>query len=192
MKMRMVEIMQELSASLWYGVRDAVVISDKIRYSMGGINQFLSSNVVNAGGGLSIPLIDARIKAIVDAGSNPNCIVLGTTQKMKLDALDNSKQFLTKSEHTGGGLITTQYQCGVTDDTLEVIVDHTLNPDEVYILDTNKIKVGYKVGKNGHRGFKQEDVTPIGRDGVKFAIRGKYSVRVDFEKGLAKLYGLTT
>lgn len=191
LKMRMVEIMQELSASLWYGVRAAVVVSGKTVYSMGGINQFLTTNVTNAAGALTVALIDARIKEIVDAGGNPDCIVLSTTQKMKLDALDTAKQLLSKSEHTGGGLVTTQYQCGVMDGTLQVIVDHTLNPDELYVLDTSKIKIGYKVGKNGHRGFKQEDVTPIGRDGVKFAIRGKYSVRVDFEKGLAKLYGLT-
>ena len=191
MKMRMIELMQELSASVWYGKAGANVVSGKTVYQMGGINSFLQTNVLNASAGaLTIAMIDSQIKAVVDAGGDPNLIVLNTYQKQKLDALDNNKQFLGKREHTGGGLVTQTWQSGVLGHTIDIEIDMTLNDDEIYILDTSKIEVGYKMGRTGHRGFKQEDVTPVGRDGVKFAIRGKYSLRVAFEKGLAKIYNL--
>ena len=78
-------------------------------------------------------------------------------------------------------------------ETLEIIVDHTINPDEIYILDTKQVDIGYKMGRNGHRGFRYTDTTPIGRDGVRKTIRGKYGLRLNFEEGsFGKLYGLAT
>ena len=189
LKRRFIEINRQLGRSLFYGVRHEDS-TNKI-HVMGGLKQFVSTNAANAAGALTIALIDARILAIVNAGGDPKVMVMSPTQKQKLDALDASKQMLGKKEHTGGNLVTQTWQSGVLDHELDIIVDHSILTDELWILDTDHIQIGY-LSNNGVEGaFHVEDATTPGQDGQKKVIRGKYTMRVMLEKGQAYLYGLT-
>ena len=175
----------------FYGTRyeDA---TNKI-HVMGGVNAFLSSNVTNVAGALTISAIDTLILAIVNAGGNPDVIVVSPTQKQKLDALDSNVVRTGKrnSDHVGGNPIVMTWQSGVLDYELDIIVDQTIKTDELYILDSSYVSLVPLVnnGINGRLGV--EDATTPGKDGKKSVLRAKYTLVFKLQGGMGKLYGLT-
>lgn len=186
---RFIEWTQKFSAAFWYGVRyeDS---GNKI-HTMGGLKHFVTTNVTNVGGALTIAAVDAQIKNIVDAGGDPKVLVVGTKQKQKLDNLDTSLVRLSKAEGVGGALVTQQWQSGVLDHKLDVVVDMSLNPDELWILDTDYVKIG-ALNNNGVDGsVKVIDASTPGQDGQRKVIRGKYTMEVQQQLAHAYLYGLT-
>jgi hypothetical protein len=189
-KRRFIEINRELFQAVLYGVRYSD--SSNEIYAMGGLTQFVTTNVTNVGGPLSIALIDAKILAIVQAGGGKGLVMaMGPVQKQKLDALDANKQMLGKREHTGGNLVTQTWQSGVLDHDIPVYVDHTILDDQVWFLDLDHIDIGTKSHNGVEGAFHVEDSTKKGADREDRVIRGKYTVRVGLEKALGYLYGLT-
>lgn len=188
-KRRYIETLQRFGNAFFYGIRyeDS---SNKLR-TMGGLKQFVTTNVTSVGGALTIAAIDALIKLIVDAGGDPKVIVMGTKQKQKLDNLDTTLQRLSKAENVGGALVTQQWQSGVLDHTLDVIVDFSIADDELWILDTDYVNVGPLVNNGVDGNFAVTDASTPGRDGKKKVLRGKYTMRVEQEKTHGYLYGLT-
>jgi hypothetical protein len=188
-KRRFIEINRELLQAAMYGVRYQDNTNEI--YAMGGLTQFVTTNVSNVAGALSIAAIDAVILAIVQAGGDPKALVCGPIQKQKLDALDVNKQLLGKGERTGGNLITNKWQSGVLDHELDVFVDHTVLDDQLWVLDTDHIQIGHK-SHNGIVGnFHVVDSTKPGADRQDQTIRGKYSLRLGLEKGQGYLFALT-
>lgn len=189
-KRRFIEWNQKLSSAVFYGVRYSDT-SNKISV-MGGLKQFVTTNPTSAGGALSLALIDAEIKQIVDAGGDPKVMVMGTTQKQKLDALDASLVRIGKKTRVGGNPDVQTWQSGILDHTIDIIVDPTILPSELWILDTDYIKVG-PLSNNGVNGAVHvEDASTPGKDGKKRVIRGKYTMEVLNEKAHSYLYALTT
>lgn len=186
---RFIEIQRELAMATLYGIK-YLDSTNKLR-TMGGILSFLSTNVQNVGGALTKSLIDAKILSIVNAGGDPKIIALSPYQKQVLDAFDNSYQHLTKQEHTGGGLITQQWQSGVLDHPLDVVVDMTMATTECLILDPDDITImaASNNGVDGH--FAVVDGTAPGQDGKKQGIRGKYTLEVGNDEKHAYLYNLS-
>lgn len=192
-KRRYIELVRQLSTSIFYQQRYEDT-SNKLR-SMGGLDFFLSTNVTDVSGALTIAAIDAEIKAIVDAGGTPSVIVVNTTQKQKLDALDADLVRTGKKDagsKTGGNPRVMTWQSGILDYELDIVVDHSINQDELWILSEDMIEVGYLSGNGVNGAFSIEDATTPGQDGKHKVIRGKYTMRVMQEKAHAKLYGLTT
>lgn len=186
---RFIELNRQLARNIFYGIRYEDTTNNI--HAMGGLKQFVTTNVSNVGGALTIAAIDAQILAIVLAGGMPDTIVVSPTQKQKLDALDNNLQRFGKNQNTGGGLITQTWQSGVLDHELDVMVDHSILTDELWILDTSKIKIGH-LSNNGVNGaFHVEDATTPGQDGESRVMRGKYTMRVEQQKAHAYLYGLS-
>lgn len=160
-------------------------------HTMGGLKQFVTTNVTNVAGAVSIAAIDAIILAQVQAGGVPSIIALSPYQKQKLDALDANKQLLGKSEHTGGNLKTATWQSGILDYDLDVFVDHSFLDDELHILSEDHIDI-MPLSNNGINGaFNVSDATTPGQDGKKNVMRGKYTMEVGQEKAHGYLYGLT-
>jgi hypothetical protein len=190
LKRRFIEINRQLATAILYGVRyeDS---ANKI-HMMGGLKQFVQTNVTNVGGALSISAIDAKILAQVQAGADPTHIAVSPYQKQKLDALDSNKIYTGKRELAmGGNPVVSTWQSGVLDHTLDVIVDHGINDDELWILDKKHVEIG-SLSNNGVDGaFHVEDATTPGQDGKKSVIRGKYTMRVGQEKAHSYLYGLS-
>lgn len=189
-KRRFIEINRQLASALFYGVRYEDT-TNKF-HSLGGLSQFVTSNVTSVGGALTISAIDAQILNIVLAGGDPDCIVLSPYQKQKLDALDANKIYTDKQKlDTGGNPMVTTWQSGILDHPLQVIVDHSILQDQLWLLDTDHIKIG-SLSNNGVDGaFHVEDAKTPGRDGEKKVIRGKYTVRVEQQKSSGYLYGLS-
>jgi hypothetical protein len=190
LKRRFIEINRQLATAVLYGVRYEDT-TNKI-HAMGGLTQFVSTNVTSVGGALTIGAIDTKILAQVQAGADPTHIALSPYQKQKLDALDSNKIYTGKRELAlGGNPIVSTWQSGVLDHPLDVIVDHTINDDELWILDKKHIEIG-PLSNNGVEGaFHVEDATTPGQDGKKSVIRGKYTMRIGQEKAHARLYGLS-
>lgn len=186
---RFIELNRELLQAFLYGVKTSDS-ANKI-YAMGGAKQFLTTNVTNVAGALTIAAIDALILSIVTAGGDPKLITLSPTQKQKLDALDNSKQLLGKQEHMGGGLITQNWQSGVLDHPIDILVDFTFSTDELWIWDTDYIEIGHKENNGISGAFHVEDATTPGADRKDKVIRGKYGARFRQEKASGYLYGLS-
>jgi hypothetical protein len=188
-KRRTIEWYQKFAQAMFYGIRfiDATL---NIRV-MGGLKYFITTNATNAAGALTIALIDAEIKQIVDAGGDPKLMAMGTKQKQKLDALDTAKQMLGKREHTGGNLMTQTWQSGILDHTIDILVDPSILDDELWILDTDYIAIGYFAGNGKSGALKVTDASTPGKDGEKRVIRGKYTMEVRNEKAHSYLYGLT-
>lgn len=187
---RFIEINRELARAFFYGVRyeDS---SNKI-HAMGGLKTFVTTNVTNVAGALTLAAIDAKILQIVNAGGDPKVLVVSPTQKQKLDALDaNSVRIGKNSPNIGGNPMAQTWQSGVLDHTLDIMVDHAILTDELWILDTDMVQVGH-LSNNGVNGaFHVADATTPGQDGTKKVIRGKYTLRVLQEKAHAYLYGLS-
>jgi hypothetical protein len=192
LKRRFIEINRQLAKSMFYGVRYEDT-GNKI-HAMGGLKQFVTTNVTNVAGALTLAAIDAKILAIVNAGGDPKVIVMSPTQKQKLDALDADLIRTGRkdvSAKTGGNPTVMTWQSGVLDHELDIIVDHSILTSELWILDTDMIEIGY-LSNNGVNGaFHVEDSTPNGKDGTSKVIRGKYTMRVIQQKAHAYLYGLT-
>lgn len=186
---RFKEINYQLARAIFYGIRYEDT-GNRI-HTMGGLKQFVNTNVSNVAGALGISSIDAQLLNIVLAGGDPKVMVMHPYQKQKLDALDANKQLLGKKEHTGGNLVTNTWQSGILDHEIEVITDQSVLTDQLWILDTDNIAVG-PASNNGVNGaFHVEDATTPGTDGKKKVIRGKYTMEVGLEKAHALLYGLS-
>lgn len=188
---RFIEINRQLERAMLYGVRYEDT-TNKI-HTMGGLTQFVTTNVTNVAGALTIAAIDAKILQIVQAGGDPKLIAVSPTQKQKLDALDANVVRTGKrnSDQVGGANITQTWQSGILTHEIDVIVDHGILTDELWILDTDFIKVG-PLSNNGVEGaFHVEDATDPGQDGKQKVIRGKYTMEVGQQTAQARLYGLT-
>lgn len=177
--------------AVFYGVRYEDT-TNKI-HVMGGVNQFLTTNVTNVAGALTVSAIDTLILAIVNAGGNPDVMVVSPTQKQKLDGLDSNVVRTGKrsSDRVGGSGIVMTWQSGVLDYEIDIIVDHTIKTDELYLLDSSYISLIPLVnnGVNGRLGI--EDATTPGQDGTKKVLRAKYTLVFKLQGGMGKLYGLT-
>ena len=190
---RFIEINRQLAKAFLYGVRHEDA-SNKI-HAMGGLTQFVTTNVTNVGGALTLAAIDAKILAIVEAGGDPKLMAMSPRQKQKLDALDAALVRIGKKDeqsHTGGNPNVMTWQSGILGHPIDLIVDQSVNNDELWILDTDYVDIGH-LSNNGVVGnFHVEDATTPGQDGQQKVIRGKYTVRVRQQKAHARLYGLTT
>ena len=190
---RYVEWMRFFVATFFYG-RRAEDSTNKIR-TMGGLRFFASTNPTSAGGALTTTLIDTEIKQIRDAGGDPDVIVVGTKQKQKMDAIDANLVRLglragPDAKVAGNRNIQT-WQSGVLSHTLDVLVEDAIRDDELWILDTSMIDIGHLSGNGVNGRVHVEDATTPGKDGKKKVIRGKYTVKVQLEKSMSYLYGLT-
>ena len=188
-KRRMIEWYQRFSQAFFYGVKytDA---SNHINV-MGGLKNFITTNPTSTSGALTLAAIDAEIKQIVDAGGDPKVIAMGTKQKQKLDALDSLLVRIGKSTHLGGNPDTQTWQSGILTHTLDVIVDPSILDAEVWILDTDYIKIGYLAGNGKSGSLVVVDASTPGTDGVKKVMRGKYTIEVLNEKAHSYLYALS-
>lgn len=186
---RQIEMYQEIAQALFNGVR--YQDSSNEIYLMGGMKQFVTTNVSNVAGAVSRAAIDAILLAIVQAGGDPKSISLSPYQKQKVDALDNNLQLIGKKERTGGGLITNTWQSGVVDHDIEIIVDHSILDTEIHINDWDHVKLGHLSGNGISGAMGIEDSTKPGANRKEKVIRTDVGMKVELERGQGYLYGLT-
>jgi hypothetical protein len=164
---------------------------NKIRLA-GGLDFYLTTNVTNVAGALSITNLDAGILASVLVGGNPSRLVMSPARKQKLDALDTNKVYATKAQlTTGGNPIVSQWQSGILETPLDVVIDMSIPDDTVYIIDDSTIEIIPLVSNGVNGRLSVVDATAPGQDGKKSALRGKYTFKFEREAANVKLYGLS-
>lgn len=189
--------LEKITLYFWKLLSQAVFKGDRIEnstdkiHTMGGIDFFMTTNPTSAGGALTLALIDAEILQIVNAGGDPDVLVMSPYQKQKLDQLEASLVRMGKREHLGGGQKIMTWQSGVLDHTLDVIVDHSIPDTELYILDTSKLELVPLVNNGINGRLSVEDATTPGTDGKKKVLRAKYTLVVRMQAGMSKLYALS-
>lgn len=186
---RQIEMYQEIAQAMFNGVR--YYDSSNDIYLMGGLKQFVTTNVSNVGGAVSRAAIDAILLAIVQAGGDPKSLSMSPYQKQKVDALDNNLQLIGKKERTGGGLVSNTWQSGVVDHDIEIIVDHSILDSEIHINDWDHVKFGHLSGNGVSGAMAVVDTTPNGANRKERVLRADLSMRVMLEKGQGYLYGLS-
>lgn len=189
MKRRFIEQIRNLAAATVYGIRYEDT-SNK-RYYMGGLKQFVTTNVTNLAGALTIDAVDDKIEQIVLAGGKVDVIGMHPTVKRKLDLLDEDQARRDFGDKTGGTTAFQKWRSGLLDYQLDVVVDHTFATDELWLLDTSTVHVG-PMSNNGHgHGFRVMDATTPGQDGETKRMLGHYTMKVDTEKANGYIYGIT-
>lgn len=192
LEMRMIEIMRELARAVIYGQKKMDATNEV--YAMGGLNEFITTNVYNIGGAASIANIDLAILDIVLAGGDPKLMTMHPRQKQKIDALDANLVRLglkKPADNTGGNPITTTWQSGLLDHPIQIVSDQTFLNGEINLYDTDYIEIGHKSHNGVVGNFHVVDSTKPGADREEKTIRGKYTLRVGQEKAHARLYNLT-
>lgn len=159
---------------------------------MGGIDSFLTSNVVNVGGAMTNDVIDEDlILPLVEAGGTPDVLVMSPARYLKLSKLDVNKINIDKGEKTGGDPIYTKWQSAASEQPLDIIVDHSVLDSELYVLDTSKLGILPLVNNGINGRLALVDGTENGASGKRRILRGHYTLVTELEAGMAKAINLT-
>ena len=154
---------------------------------MDGIRSFIKTNIAAAGGALTYDMINDQIQKIYEAGgmaSGANHVILvGAKQKRKISAFDASKIQLAREDQKRGTIVDV-----IVSDFGEVPValNNNLAPDELLIVDLNRVSVHPLQGRD----FSHEFLGKKG-DYVQGQILGEYTLQFKQEKGHARIKGLS-
>ena len=154
---------------------------------MDGIRSFIKTNIAAAGGALTYDMINDQIQKIYEAGgmaSGANHVILvGAKQKRKISAFDASKIQLAREDQKRGTIVDV-----IVSDFGEVPValNNNLAPDELLIVDLNRVSVHPLQGRD----FSHEFLGKRG-DFVQGQIVGEYVLQVQQEKAHARIKGLS-
>lgn len=186
--------------TLWYWKKFAQAVFYGIRYedstnklrTMGGIKSFLTTNVNNVAGAQTKTALNTMLLAQVEAGGNPDMLVMSPRQAGKLADIDASLININYKEQARGDKQVTTWFSPYLGRSLDVLVDFTIMNDEVYSLDTSKLSL-IPLSNNGVDGrLSIVDGTAPGQAGERKILRSYYTLQVDLEGGHAYQYGLTT
>lgn len=173
----------------FYGVKNED--STNKLHTMGGIKSFLSSNTFNVGGAQSKANLNTVMLQLVEAGGNPDTLVMSPRQAVKLADIDSSLININYGETARGDRAVTQWFSPALNRSLDIITDFSIKSDEVYTLDTSKLSL-IPLSNNGVDGrLSIVDGTANGAAGSRKILRAYYTLQVDLEGGHALQYGLT-
>ena len=158
----------------------------KVR-QMGGIRQFIKSNVFDAAGAtLTLNKLGDAFQAIYEAGGFATGgnykIVVGAKQKRAISAADSDKVSITRQDNGRGQVV----DFFLSDfGAAEILLNNNLAPDEVIIIDSNRVEIKPLQGRDfGH--------TFLGAKGdyVEGQIVGEFTLEFHQEKAHARIKGL--
>lgn len=159
----------------------------KVR-QMGGIRQFIASNVINATGSSKTVLdqLGDAFQAIYEAGGFATGgnykIVVGAKQKRAISASKEANVQLTRQDNERGVVV----DHFLSDfGAAEIVLNNNLAPDEILIIDVNRVEIKPLQGRDfGH--------TYLGAKGdyVEGQIVGEFTLKLEQEKAHARIKGL--
>lgn len=155
---------------------------------LGGMRQFIKTNVIDAGGSaaISMAFINKAMQMIYDAGGQKDAtnhiMLVSSAQKEAVSDLMKDYRRIERGDTTTGytsNKIVTNYG------DLEIVLDSNLNPDEVMFPDLNRIAVR-PLGKRtfGH--------TYLGKkgDSTSGQVLGEYTLEFKQEQAHARIHNL--
>lgn len=170
-----------LQQTFYYGKR--AVGSATTARSMGGFEQYVTTNVTNASSAaLTRKALEDSMQLCYLAGGAPSKIVCNAWQRRKISSFYEGMIRTDRSEERGGSTITT-----VTTDfgDLEVVFDRWCPTDRVYIIEPERM------GWVTYRPFDIVDRASTG-DYMLKDVLGEYSFVLMNETAHAYIYGLST
>ena len=137
-KWRSGAVMKQFEKTFWNGVRFQAS-TNAAADTMGGYEQFVTTNVTDAGGTrLSRKIIEDLVQDCHDNNGNPNTIICGTFQKRVISQMFEGIVRTDRTETQGGQVISTL----VTDfGDLDVITHRRFPANKIYVL--NKEDMGW-------------------------------------------------
>lgn len=157
----------------------------KVR-QMGGLRQFIKTNVTNAGGAVTLDKLGDAFQAIFEAGgfaSGGNYkIVVGAKQKRAISAIDVDKVNITRQDN-GRGQVVDHFLSDFG--AAEIILNNNVAADEIFIVDLNRIEIKPLQGRD----FSHQYLGAKG-DYVEGQIVGEYTLKLVQEQAHARIKGL--
>lgn len=158
----------------------------KVR-QMGGIRQFIQTNVFNASSAaLTLTHLGDAFQAIYEAGGFATGgnykIIVGAKQKRALSAADADKVSITRQDN-GRGQVVDHFLSDFG--SAEILLNNNLAPDEVLIVDANRIEIKPLQGRD----FSHTYLGAKG-DYVEGQIVGEFTLEFHQEKAHARIKGL--
>lgn len=158
----------------------------KVR-QMGGIRQFIQTNVDNAANeALTLDMLGNSFQAIYEAGGFATGgnykIIVGAKQKRALSAADADKINITRQDN-GRGQVVDHFLSDFG--SAEILLNNNLAPDEVLIVDANRVEIKPLQGRE----FAH---TYLGKKGDydEGQIVGEFTLEFHQEKAHARIKGL--
>lgn len=153
--------------------------------SAGGLNTFLATNSIAAGGGIAKADVDSLMEEIIMNGGYPDLLVMNPRAANDLRALlDNSNFIRVSQDENKLGMdaierVMTQYG------ELELVMDRWCPLHTAYVLQSDK------VGFYALRPFEAYELSRSG-DSLKGEVVGEFSLLVANEKAHGKITGITS
>lgn len=151
--------------------------------SMGGFNEFVTTNVTNlSSAALTLKHIEDKLQAQSEAGGSPDTIICGGWTRRKISSFYGDSIRTTQNESTGGYSIdTVKTDFG----EVEVMYNKWCPPSELYIIESSKM---------GWLTFRPFDVVPVSTDvdGQIKDVRGSFTFVLENEKAHGRIYGIST
>lgn len=176
-------LLRLLDRNLFWGVRNAG--SATTPRSFGGLDTFITDNVVTVGGTLSKAKIDDAMELIYADGGTPDILVVNPAVARDLkDSIDTSSFVMLDYQNTQLGMqpitrVVTQYG------ELRLVIDRFCPTSKAYVLDSRR------VGVYTYRPFAWHELAVTG-DSRKGEVIGEFSFLVANDKAHAKLINITT
>lgn len=158
----------------------------KVR-QMGGIRQFIKTNVTNASNAaLTLSHLGDAFQAIYEAGGFATGgnykIIVGAKQKRALSAADADKVSITRQDN-GRGQVVDHFLSDFG--SAEILLNNNLSPDEVLIVDANRIEIKPLQGRDFSHTY-----LGVKGDFVEGQIVGEFTLEFHQEKAHARIKGL--
>jgi len=176
-------LLRLVERAAFHGVRSAGAAASP--RSMGGLDAFISDNVVNAGGPITKADVDALMEEIFMDGGHPDLLIMNPRVANQLRALlDNSSFVRVNQDESRIGLnaierVITQYG------ELELVMDRWCPTTSAYMLESRK------VGFYTLRGFEMKELARSG-DSAKGEVVGEFSLLAANDKAHGRITGITT
>src|SRR5690606_17836790 len=137
---KLLELALQLEKAVVNGVKYESV-DGKVR-QMGGIRQFIKTNVFNGGGASTLDKVGDAFQAIYEAGGFATGgnykIIVGAHQTRALSAADADKVSITRQDN-GRGQVVDHFLSDFG--AAEILLNNNLAPDEVIIVDANRVEI---------------------------------------------------
>lgn len=154
---------------------------------MGGLRNFIKTNVINVGGAVTLEKLGDAFQAIFEAGGFATGgnykIVVGAKQKRAISAIDADKTNITRQDN-GRGQVVDHFLSDFG--AAEIVLNNNVAADEIFIIDANRIEIKPLKGRD----FSHQYMGAQG-DYVTGQIVGEYTLEFLQEKAHARLKGLS-
>jgi len=182
---KLLELALQLEKAVINGVKYESA-DGKVR-QMGGIRQFIKSNVFDAAGAsLTLNKLGDAFQAIYEAGGFATGgnykIIVGAKQKRAISAADSDKVSITRQDNGRGQVV----DFFLSDfGAAEILLNNNLAPDEVLIIDANRVAIKPLQTREFSHTF-------MGRTGdlITGQIVGEFTLEFHQEKAHARIKGL--